>query len=79
MSLFRKPEASPAQASSVVSRRAAVAGMGAAGAAAAAATLLPASPTEVAAPVQAAAKATEFVAGYQESDHVLRYYRTARL
>ena len=65
--------------SSPVSRRTALAGAGVVGAAAAAATLLPRAGEPVpAAPAKAAEKA-DLAAGYRESEHVLRYYRTTRV
>jgi len=65
--------------SSPLSRRSALAGAGVAGAAAAAAALLPRSPVPAAAePVKVADKA-DTSAGYRESEHVLRYYRTTRV
>lgn len=64
---------------SPVSRRTALAGAGVAGAAAAAATLLPRTPAAPAAAAATAAKVADTAAGYRESEHVLHYYRTARV
>ncbi|MEQ1805701.1 MAG: formate dehydrogenase [Burkholderiaceae bacterium] len=60
-----------------LSRRVVFAGAGTAGVLAAAATLLPRQAAEVAAvkPVSDVDKS----AGYQETPHVLHYYRTARI
>lgn len=73
MSTSRSPQDKPA-----VSRRTALAGAGVAGAAAAAAALMPRTPATPAAPA-AVAQAEDSAAGYRESDHVLHYYRTARV
>jgi hypothetical protein len=68
------------QSSSPVSRRTALAGAGTAGALAAAAALLPmgkpAADAAVAARPQTDAEPT---GGYQLTEHVKRYYRTARV
>ncbi|MCI4429840.1 MAG: formate dehydrogenase [Burkholderiales bacterium] len=60
-----------------LSRRVVFAGAGTAGALAAVAALLPGKPVELAAakPVVDVDK----TAGYQETPHVLHYYRTARI
>lgn len=61
-----------------LNRRTVFAGAGAAGALAGVAALLPSGPATVA---QAAAPkvAADTTAGYQETQHVLRYYQTARV
>ena len=65
-------------AASPLTRRNLVAGAGAAGAAAAAVALLPVAPT--AAPVAAAQAVADTAAeGYRLSEHVQRYYETARV
>jgi hypothetical protein len=65
-------------AASPLTRRNLVAGAGAAGAAVAAVALLPVAPT--AAPVAAAeAAADKADEGYRLSEHVQRYYQTARV
>lgn len=74
MSQTRSPQDKP-----VVSRRTAVAGAGVAGAAAAALAVLPRTPADPAATTAAASPADNGAAGYRESEHVLRYYRTARV
>ena len=63
--------------SAPVSRRLLFAGAGTAGALAAAAALLPRAPSV--APVVAAAEPPATDGGYQLSEHVLRYYQTARV
>ncbi|HLL10363.1 MAG TPA: formate dehydrogenase [Rubrivivax sp.] len=73
---------SPTETSSTVAspltRRNLVAGAGAVGAAAAAAALLPVQPTAV--PVATAAAVAEPAGeGYRLSEHVQRYYQTARV
>ena len=65
-------------AASPLTRRNLVAGAGAVGAAAAAVALLPVAPT--AAPVVAGQAAADTTAeGYRLSEHVQRYYETARV
>ncbi len=61
-----------------VSRRRIFAGAGAAGAVATVAALLPRSP-EVAAVAYAAKPAPDTSGGYQVTQHVLRYYQTAKV
>ncbi len=67
----------PAPAASPLSRRTLFAGAGTAGALAAAAALLP----KAAGPVAAALPAAPAVVdgGYQLTEHVQRYYQTARI
>jgi hypothetical protein len=66
-----------ADSASPVSRRTLFAGAGAAGALAAAAALLPRTPTSVS---EVAAAAIEPAGdGYQLTEHVQHYYRTARI
>ena len=60
-----------------LSRRHVFAGAGAAGAVAAAAALLPRTPQPVVA--QAPEAAAEPEGGYQVTQHVLRYYQTAKV
>lgn len=68
------------QSTSPVSRRTALAGAGTAGALAAAAAVLPlARPAADAGAVAAKAQADEQAGGYQLTEHVKRYYRTARV
>ena len=66
------------QAASPLSRRTLFAGAGAAGALAAAAAVLPLGQGTVAT-VAAGAKAAGAGDGYQLTEHVLRYYQTARV
>lgn len=61
-----------------LSRRTVFAGVGVAGAAAAAATVLPGA-VRNAAPAAAAAAPQPAGSGYQLTDHVKRYYQTARV
>jgi hypothetical protein len=61
-----------------LSRRTVFAGAGAAGALAAVAAALPKAPAETVASVAERA-AAEKAAGYQETQHVLRYYQTTRV
>jgi hypothetical protein len=77
---MNKPQTTPAStpAASPMTRRHLVAGAGVAGAAAAAATLLPVAPAS--APVVAAQAVAEPAAdGYRLTEHVQRYYQTARV
>lgn len=70
----------PASQPQALNRRTALAGAGAVGAAAAAAALLsrtPAAPAPEA--VAKAAEKADAAVGYRESEHVLHYYRTARV
>lgn len=64
-------------ASPVLSRRTVFAGAGAAGAAVAAAALLPGVTPQT--PVVAAAPSTTQTGGYQLTEHVQRYYQTAKI
>ena len=73
-------EATPAEAalkSNPLSRRTVFAGAGAVGALATVAAVLPAA--KVATPVAKVAQATSDAGGYQLTEHVQRYYQTARL
>lgn len=63
---------------STLSRRHVFAGAGAVGALAAAATLLPSAPQPVAAADASQAK-PDPEGGYQVTQHVLRYYQTAKV
>ena len=77
---MNKPPKTPftAAAASPLTRRNLVAGAGAAGAAAAAVALLPVQPA--AAPLAAAeAVADKAAEGYRLTEHVQRYYQTARV
>ena len=60
-----------------MSRRTVFAGAGTAGALAAAAAVLPLTPSAVPATAVASAAATD--GGYQLTEHVRRYYQTARI
>ena len=74
------PSVSPSVSSSdspALSRRRVFAGAGTAGALAAAAAVLPLS--KGAAPVVAAVKTPAETGGYQLTEHVQRYYQTARV
>lgn len=67
------------QSSSPISRRTALAGAGTAGALAATAALVPLR-KDVPAPVAAAPRSeAETSGGYQLTEHVKRYYKTARV
>lgn len=72
---FKSPEATPA--AEALSRRRLFAGAGAVGAVAAAAAVLPLSKSLSPVVAQAAPPAEK--AGYQLTDHVRRYYQTARV
>jgi len=61
-----------------LTRRVVFAGAGTAGALAAAAALLPRAQTEALAPAEPQAGA-DAKGGYQVTEHVLRYYQTARV
>ena len=63
--------------SPTLNRRTVFAGAGAVGALAAAATVLPGAPAPV--PVKTAEAKPESGGGYQLTEHVLRYYQTARV
>lgn len=67
------------QPSNKLSRRTLFAGAGTAGAVAAVASLLPAAPTEVGSVAQPVKAAPEKGGGYSLSEHVKRYYKTARV
>lgn len=74
-----KPETPSAQpASSGLSRRHLFAGAGAAGALAVVATAVPKAPA-IEPAVQAAAPEADAAGGYQLTEHVKRYYQTARV
>jgi len=62
----------------LLSRRTAIAGAGVAGAAAAAATMMPGVAGSAGAAV-ASTQAADASTGYRESEHVKRYYRSARV
>ena len=64
--------------SGVTKRRGLLLGVGAAGAALVAAKALPGAPAQVAAATPAK-PAPDTSGGYQESQHVLRYYETTRI
>jgi hypothetical protein len=66
-------------AASPLSRRTLFAGAGTAGALAAAAALLPKSPVPAAPVASAAPKSADSDGGYQLTEHVQRYYQTARV
>jgi len=66
-------------AASPLSRRTLFAGAGTAGALAAAAALLPKSPVPAAPVASAAPKSVDSDGGYQLTEHVQRYYQTARV
>lgn len=73
------PSPAAAAGASPVSRRRLFAGAGTAGALAAAASLLPAQPEAVAEAAAGPRAAPEKGGGYQLSDHVKQYYRTAKV
>lgn len=73
------PIPTPAAGASPLSRRNLVAGAGAAGAAAAAVALLPLQPQAVATGAAGEAVADKAAEGYRLSEHVQRYYQTARV
>ncbi len=74
----KQPQTQASPAATPLSRRNLVAGAGAAGAAAAAVALLPLQ--QAAAPVAAAAGVADTAAeGYRLTEHVQRYYQTARV
>jgi hypothetical protein len=62
-----------------VDRRAVMAGAGAVGALAAAASLLPGAKPETASTQAASAAPPDTAAGYRLTEHVKRYYATARI
>jgi len=64
---------------SLVDRRAVMAGAGAVGALAAAASLLPGAKPEAVSTQGAAAAAPDTASGYRLTEHVKRYYATARI
>ena len=72
----QKPE-SPSQDSATLSRRRMFAGVGGAGALAAVAVVLPVSKAPV--PVAVVAQTAASDGGYQLTEHVKRYYQTARV
>jgi hypothetical protein len=72
-----KPAAASAPAPTPLSRRTLFAGAGTAGALAAVAAVLPSAKT--AAPVATALAPAAAEGGYQLTEHVLRYYQTARV
>jgi hypothetical protein len=72
-----KKSLTAAPAASALSRRTVFAGAGTLGALAAAAALLPKAAPPVLAALPAAAKAAD--GGYQLTEHVQRYYQTARV
>jgi hypothetical protein len=78
LSKHLRPSAEARPAESSLTRRTLFAGAGAAGALAAAAAVLPRAPAQAVA--EAAAKAvTPEADGYQLTEHVQRYYQTARV
>lgn len=74
--MSQKPE-SPSKDSATLSRRRMFAGAGGAGALAAVAAVLPMTKTEAPAAVVTQADTQE--GGYQLTEHVKRYYQTARV
>lgn len=72
------PPAEPKPDTAALSRRHLFAGAGVAGALAVVATALPSGPAAEAAP-QAKAPEADGSGGYQLTDHVKRYYQTARV
>ena len=74
--MSQKPE-SPSQESATLSRRRMFAGAGGVGALAAVAAVLPGIKTEAPAAVVSSAETSE--GGYQLTEHVKRYYQTARV
>ena len=70
-------KSSPTPATNALSRRRLFAGAGAVGAVAAAATVLPLA--KIAAPALAQSLPAAKDAGYQLTEHVQRYYQTARV
>lgn len=76
--MSQKPTSDPKRAETALSRRTLFAGAGAAGALAVVATALPSGPAPEALP-QAKAPEADGTGGYQLTDHVKRYYQTARV
>lgn len=77
MSKTTRPPTDDRPAAAPVSRRTLFAGAGTAGALAVAVAVLPKSPAV--APVVAAAQPAADASGYQLTEHVQRYYQTARV
>ncbi len=77
MSKTTSPPADTRPAAAPLSRRTLFAGAGTAGALAVAAAVLPKTPAV--APVVAAAQPAADATGYQLTEHVQRYYQTARV